>query len=156
MILILNKTHSHSKHQDIHICVVRTGFLVVIQMTKDAGCGDLITSLGFYWNDDDKLVSGQALTSSDPLGMERSFAAVSGLALSKAMLFSLDILWLEFCSSSSRHLYLWGFYLFCLVILSLDWLRSSINTDSFFYHFLLFLLKHSHASVYICKPFYKS
>lgn len=71
MILILNKTNftqsfSPTNHQDICICVVRTGFLVVIQMKEV-----LITALGFSLHDDDKLFSGQALTSSDPLVMER-------------------------------------------------------------------------------------
>ena len=117
----------------MHICVVRTGFLVVIQMTKDAGCWVRITSLGFSLNDDDKLVPGQAPTSRDPVVMERSFASVSSLA-AKTKLFSssgyfmASVLFLIFSPP-----YLWGFYFSCLLVLSLDWLHlPSINTGSFF------------------------
>lgn len=55
---------------------------MVIPRTKDAGCRVLTTSLVFFLSDDDKLVSGQATTSSDPVEMERSFTSVSSLALS--------------------------------------------------------------------------
>ena len=54
-------------------------------------------------------------------------------------------------------LYLCGFSLFCLAILSLDWLHlPSVNIGSFFDPLLLFLLVHSHSPVSSWKPFCKS
>lgn len=54
-------------------------------------------------------------------------------------------------------LYLCGFSLFCLAILSFDWLHLlSANIGSFFYPLLLFLLVHSHSPISTQKPFYKS